>query len=238
MSTKLLEIKKVLNEFNGFMNRVSRVYSCITGVDKYELFGEANTALLKAVTDFDKTRSDSFGTYAKYIIVDALNEYIRQNKVIVSIPRYIARANLIIGRIKKLVEYNDAKFYALYTEKDTPTSTELKHQLKLLKNAAERAKTTIPGLVERSEFLPTTTDSNSCMFTEVYNESDVQKKMLAKLFVQQVCENLNKTERIVVDHLMEGMSINEISTVLDIPYNRVSKIVVEIRKKVLTLLED
>jgi RNA polymerase sigma factor (sigma-70 family) len=233
----VLETKKVLEKFNGFMNRVSRVYSCITGVDKYELFGEANTALLKAVSDFDNTRSTSFATYAKYIIVDAMNEYIRQNKVIVSIPKYISRANLIINRIKKLVDYNDDAFFALYTGLDTPHSEEIKHQLKLLENAAMRAKTTVPALVERAEFLPATTDG-AYVLDEVYNENDVQKKLMAKLFVHQIRQSLTEDELLVADSLMAGMSAFEVSKTLNIPYSRVNKIITLIREKVLNLLED
>ena len=237
MIANVLETKKVLKKFNGFMNRVSRVYSCITGVDKYELFGEANTALLKAVSDFDSTRSTSFATYAKYIIVDAMNEYIRQNKVIVSIPKYISRANLIINRIKKLVDYNDDAFFALYTGADTPQSEEIRHQLKLLENAATRAKITVPALVERAEFLPATTDG-AYILDEVYNETDIQKKLMAKLFVHQIRQNLTENELLIVDHLMDGMSILEISKKLDMPYSKVNKTITLIREKVLTLLKD
>ena len=100
----LKDIRKILSKFNKFMNRISSAYSCITNIDKHELFGEANVALIKSLNDFDNTRSISFDTYAKYIIVDALNEYVRQNKVIVSVPKYIARANQIINRIKKLID--------------------------------------------------------------------------------------------------------------------------------------
>lgn len=237
MDTNLLETKKILSNFNSFMNRIAQVYSNITGMDKYELFGEANVALIKAIKDFDSMRSSSFNTYAKFLIADALNEYIRQNKIIVSIPKYISRANLIINRIKKLVNYNEAVFYALYTGEILPDTEELKHQLILLDNAAKRAKTTIVSLVDRAEFLPSVIDTRY-INNEICNDEEIQNKLLLKLIVKQAYQQMSNDEKLITEHIMSGMSLNEISETLPLPYSRVNKIFYSIRSRVLALLKD
>src|SRR6056297_583566 len=109
----IIKTKELLGAFSDFINKITWSYFNMTGVDRAELFGEANLALLKAWDDFDELRGSSFKSYAKFIIVDALNEYIRSNKIVVSIPKYIARANQIINRFKKLLDYDDVRFHAI-----------------------------------------------------------------------------------------------------------------------------
>ena len=236
--TNVAKTKKILADFSGFMNRISSVYSTITGVDKYELFGEANIALIRATNDFNATRSSSFGAYAKYIVVDALNEYVRQNKVIVPIPRYIARANQIINRIKKLIDYNDTIFYGLCTGTIDVYTDEIEEELTLLNKAAERAKTTVASLVERAEFLPTIAEDAASMADEVPDETDEHKKLIASLFVNQIKQNLVGDELVIVDYLMDGLPVSDISKHMKISDNVVRKKIKTIRKKVLKLLND
>lgn len=232
----LKDIKELLSRFNKFMNRISNVYSFITGVDKYELFGEANVALIKSLNDFDNTRSNSFDSYAKYIIADALNEYVRQNKVIISIPRYIARANQIINRIKKLINYNDEMFYLLYSGNIISNNKDVCNELKILKNAAERAKISIEDLVTRAEFLPSVSEEIEILDNEI-TVDDEQKKLLTKLFVDQVKQNLTKEELLVANYLMDGLNANAISILMNLKYKDITKTITSIRKKILMLLK-
>lgn len=236
--TSIIETQNILANFSKFINKISGTYSTITGVDKFELFGEANIALIRAIKDFNAARSTSFDSYAKYIIVDALNEYVRQNKIIVPIPKYIARANQIINRIKKLINYNEDLFYELYTGKAEIYTEEIAEELKLLTNAAERAKTTVESLVERAEFLPTITEDGVYIADEVSNGTDEQKKLIAKLFVHQIQQKLSGNEAVVADCLMDGLSIKAISKKMKISDSRVKTIIKSIRRKVLKLLDD
>jgi RNA polymerase sigma factor (sigma-70 family) len=236
MTEKIKETKELLSKFSKFINRVATSYSKLTGVDKYELFGEGNVALVKAMNDFNTARTISFDSYAKYIIVDALNEYVRKNKAIVSIPRYVARANQIINRIKSLLDYDDGVFYLAYKGVYVEDNKELEEELQLLKNAASRAKVTVEDLVDRAEFLPYVSDEPVVETADTV--VDEQKKMLAKLFVRQIRQQLTKEELNVADCLMEGLSVNAISDILHISNRQVKKIIKGMRSKVLTLLDD
>lgn len=233
----VLATKELLSKFSGFINRITTSYNVLTGIDKSEFFGEANLALLKAYRDFDSHRSESFPAYAKFIVVDALNEYIRQNKVIITIPRYVARANRIILRIKKALNYDEELFALVLSNKcKNDISEEVKKDLVLLKAAADRAGTSFKELVARSEFLPLGSPEVD-VTEEVFSKEDEHARIMVKMLVDQIREHLTEEELIITDYLMEGLNPNNISKKLGVSHNWVTKRIKNIRVKVLKLLE-
>ncbi len=240
MSTKrdydmeVIELKEVLAKLTPFMNKVSKTYSKTTGIDKKELFGEANIALVKAKKDFDSLRGKSFNAYAKYIIVDALNEYVRKNKSLISIPRYIHRANGIIKRIKKMIDQDDELFQKLISGEVVLDNPDINKQLTFLARAAKRAGITIKQMVDRSEFLPTPIDKKESFEVSTENE---QQKLIMKIFIKQVQKGFTKEERTVANYLMDDVSVRNISKKEGIPVKEIKRIMVNIKKKMLKSLE-
>jgi DNA-directed RNA polymerase specialized sigma subunit len=230
--------KELLSAFSGFINTITWSYFNLTGVDRAELFGEANVALLKACDDFDALRGKSFESYAKFIIVDALNEYIRSNKVVVAIPKYIARSNQIIKRLKKLLDYDDVQFQAIVNE-DIPISNlenQVADELRLLQSAADRASTSIKDLVSRAEFLPKDSSEDAILDIPIYGNNK-EKEILTKLLVEQIQAVLTKDELLVSEMLMDGGNANSIKTELGKSYKWAVNRINSIRKKCLKLLD-
>lgn len=230
--------KELLSEFSGFINAITWSYFNLTGVDRAELFGEANVALLKACDDFDALRGTSFEAYAKFIIVDALNEYIRSNKVAVSVPRYIARANQIIKRFKKKLNYDDDQFHAIINGviPDTGLEDSVVTELRLLHAAAIRAGTSIEDLVSRAEFLPKASSEEAILDLPI-NDNNKEKEILTKLLVEQIQSILTEDELLVSKMLMDGGNTNSIKNELGKSYKWVVNRISSIRKKCLKLLD-
>lgn len=234
----ITKTKELLSDFSSFINTLTWSYYNLTGVDRTELFGEANVALLKACDDFDALKGDSFDSYAKFIIADALNEYIRANKVVVSIPRYIARANQIIKRMKETLNNDDAQFHAIINGKVDVDSLESSviEELTLLEAAAARAKTTVVDLVDRSEFLPRD-NVDTTVIEEVITDNFKERELLTKLLVKQIQSFLTEDELLISNLLMEGENANSISTKLNKSYKWVTNRIKSIRIKAVKSLD-
>ena len=235
----VIKTKELLGAFSNFINKITRSYFIITGMDHTELFGEANLALLKACNDFDELRGSSFESYAKFIIVDALNEYIRSNKVVVSIPKYIARANQIINRFKKLLDYDDAHFHAIIDGIVPVESLEdaVVSELRLLQAAAVRAGTSTENLVHRAEFLPQGCIDLSIIEETVIDTNCKEKDILTKLLVEQIQTKLTADELLVSNMLMDGENTNSISIKLNKSYKWVANRINSIRLKTMKCLD-
>lgn len=238
MCKNITKTKELLKEFSGFINAITWSYFNITGVDRAELFGEANVALLKACDDFNALRGGSFTAYAKFIIVDALNEYIRVNKISVSIPRYISRANLIINRLKKALN-NEEDLFSAVINGDTPVEEledKVVDELILLQSAAKRAGTSVVELVSRSEFLPSN-NVDPIVIEEVITDDCKEKEILTKLLVKQIQSFLTEDELLISNLLMEGENANSISTKLNKSYKWVKNRIKSIRIKAVKYLD-
>lgn len=232
----VIKTKELLGAFSDFINKITWSYFNITGVDRAELFGEANLALLKACGDFDELRGSSFESYAKFIIVDALNEYIRSNKVVVSIPKYIARANQIINRFKKLLDYDDVRFHAIICGNIPTGSLEeaVVSELQLLKSAAIRAGTSVEHLIQRAEFLP----QDVTVIEEAFIDNECkEKEIITKLLVEKIQSILTEDELLVSNMLMDGENTNSISIKLNKSYKWVANRISSIRSKTIKCLD-
>lgn len=130
------------NNFSTLLNQLAASYAVTTGLDKHDLFGEALIGLARASRDFDPDRGD-FRSYALRRMKNALNEFVRDAKVVVEVPRYISDAH-------KCIEEGD-------TEK--------------LEALAERHDTTVEVLHKRATYLPSNIQYHDNLEIDFHGES-------------------------------------------------------------------
>ncbi len=212
LGNSIKEAEELLKEFSMYINNVTRAYSEVTKIDRGDLFGEAVIALGQAKRDFDSEKGWNFAPFAKFIIIDAMNEYVRKNKAIVSVPAYIDKAHKIIARIKSSIfNYTDSLEDILidskFDEFKIPESIKaaVLHDKELLSRAAKRSTITLEKLIARAEFLPLTLHENN---SEKMDNGE--GSILAKLLVGKILPLLNTDETEVARLIMRGKNKSEI----------------------------
>jgi len=232
------EAEELLMKFSGYINNVTRTYSEATGIDRGDLFGDAVIALGKAKKDFNPEKGGKFAPFAKFIIVDTLNECVRQNKAAVTTPVYINKAHKIIIRIKSLISnYTDVFEDILLDEEfdkfNIPTSVKITilYNKELLNKAANRANITLVELINRAEFLPLMIPED-----DIKKVNDNEKTIFTKLIVTEIFAILNKNETIVAELIMNDKNISDICKILNKSTDWVKNRIKHIKNKTTRLL--
>lgn len=213
-------------QFEQFLHIISSSYSANTGIDPSEMFGSAIDGLARAVRDYDPDRgSGSFRTYATFRIRTALNDCIRRNNSIVTIPEYIRVAHVYITNIKTILE--------LYGESSENMSFSLRHQtfenigkinkvdsvrldkeLAKLQKLAKNQKVPYSNLIERSEFVPIDAYLHDDLSQAEMYEAE-RRRMAAALMVSKLQEKMSPEELFVANGIISGKSYGEIGRTHD-----------------------
>ncbi len=232
------EASALLNQFEPYINSVASTYSSATNIEKSDYFIEGVEALAKANKDFNPDKGLEFAPYAKFIIVDAMNEFLRKNRAVVQVPAYINKVNKIIYRIKKALNGNENDWFEIVFKGKgvIPKNREetLNHDKKLFKNAAVRAKITCKQLADRAEFLPTTPEL-SVVDNNISDEMD-HDKLMARILVDKVMPKLNSEERIIAELIMLDLNNSEIAKLIKKSDVFVASKLKNIRKKTLKMI--
>lgn len=234
LGSTIEEAQDTFNAFKSYINNISIAYSgLVQNISKDDLFSECVFALAKAKKDFDSKRSSDFKAYAKYIIVDALREYIRKNRAIVQVPSYINKANITIVKLKKLLN-NSSLWYDLVFNREDVTE-EIDHHKKILLSAAKRAKITSEQLVERAEFLPVVnTEEQTIDGSE--SPYDETESILAKVVVDKIFTSLSEDEKVVAELTMQDLNKTEIAKTIGRSIQFVDDKLKAIKSKVLEMI--
>jgi len=229
LGATLEDAEKTFREFSVYINRLARFYSTISGIDRTEFFGEGVIALGKAKRDYNK-RLGEFSSYAKYIMSDAMNEYVRKNRTPIKIPSYVYKANKIVNRIKKDIEVykdfisTDDVLYSDITDSEIHEViiSKVNKNKNLLISAAKRASISYDELVDRARQLPLVIKLDVVEF-EVVNVDDTYTSLPIKLFVKEIMTFLPKGAQTVAKLIMEDKDKSEISKITQKPCYWVNK---------------
>lgn len=206
------EAEAIYKRFEKKLNSFAHSYSAATGVERAELFREGLIGLARAHRDWNPDRSESFDTYANFIIKDALNECVRKNAAVTSIPAYVKKANSNLNEIKRIAERNEVNWQVVVIDQELPISlpqndavrsTEL--VLNLIK-AAKRSKVEYEKFIKRIELLPTNIQYEE--YEEAHNEEN--DRLEAAIVVAKLKEHMSKTEEIICDGIMADKTYEQI----------------------------
>jgi RNA polymerase sigma factor (sigma-70 family) len=187
------EAEELHKEFSGLLNKYAFDYAASTeGVERSDLFGEALIGLARAKRDFDPSRSSNFNGFVIRKVKDALNEFIKNNRSIVPIPRYIKDTNRNI----KALEFA------------TPELS--KKIIKNIQNAAKRAGISPEELIERAASLPENTAFDEYVESHTTVQKEDESKLNNMLLVLKLKKHMTDTERKICDFIMEGMTYENI----------------------------
>ena len=258
-----IEAEKLYSKFSNLLNSISYTYSTISGIPKSDLFGEALLGLARANRDWSATYDSNFKTYAIFRIKDVLNEYIRCNAQIVTIPSYIKKANILLNKIKRLLkkfEVSSDDIYKIITavkleidpddihkvvitvsikNMNIPNKQKrvCKKMLETLAAASIRAKVDYPKFIERVECLPI--DITIDHQTEPKFQKFTDEELNAAILVEKLKKYMNKNEITICNGIMIGLTYKEIG-IKFVPSRSnawVAKQVKNLRKKLLTKIK-
>jgi len=227
----------LLAKFNDYINKMSGIYAASTNIEKGEFFGEAVLALGKATIEFDTTKSMKFTPFAKFLILDAMNECAKANKTLLHIPSYIHKAHSILNRIESNIsgytkDLDTVLFDPIFRQVELPTEINkiVNNDITLLTRAAKRASITLKQLVERALVLPmiSTYEINNSYIEEDTN----QDTLIAKIIVEKIKLLLNEDELAVATLIMQDESKKSMCIILNRSIHWINNRIVSIRKKV------
>lgn len=236
LGNNLKEAEELLAEFSAYINKMAGIYAAATNIDKGEFFGEAVLALGKAKAEFDPIKGGEFTPFANFLILDAMNECVKINRISVHIPSYVDKSHNIINRIKtsifKYTEDLDAVLTDEVFRKSTlpvDTDQEVSSDIILLERAAKRASITFKQLVERALVLPMIVTKAS---DELAGEDTTQDALIAKLVVEKIKLLLDDEELAVADLIMQDKTKEEMCGILGHTNLWINNRVDSIRRKV------
>jgi hypothetical protein len=258
-----IEAEKLYIKFSNLLNSISYTYSIISGIPKSDLFGEALLGLARANRDWSAIYDNRFKTYVIFRIKDVLNEYIRRNAQIVTIPSYIKKASILLNKIKKLLkkfEVDPDDVYKIITTVKAeidPNNTRkvvvivntkninipngqkriCKKMLETIAAAAIRAKVSYTKFIERIEYLPTNTIIDNQ--TEPRFQKCIDEELNAAILVEKLKKYMNKSEIAICNGIMIGLTYKEIG-IKFVPSRSdawVANQIRKLRKKLLTKIK-
>lgn len=232
------EAEHIYAQFEGIINKLAYSYSKKTNIDRSDLFGEALIGLARAYRDWDPNRSNNFKTFAIFIIKDTLNEYVRNNISLVSIPSYVKKANNNLTELIHICNNYDIDWKSIVIDLEkipeyfkNDDIDRCNFLLSNLINAAERAKTPFNDFIHRIEVLP----SNN-LVTEQMDSTDCDRnseKMEAVIVVEQLKKHMDEVELCICEGIMAGKSFDEIGSGLGKSKAWISNKIKSLREKVL-----
>jgi RNA polymerase sigma factor (sigma-70 family) len=236
------EAENIYNQFEKTLNHFAYSYSISTNINKSDLFGEALIGLARAYRDWDPSRSDNFEVYAKFVIRDTLNEFVRSNSAIISVPAYIKKAHSNLKRVKAICEEHNIDWVAFVIDQQIPNDMHMESALKCSKLvgniilAAERAKVDYVKFVERIEFVPEDIEYVEQIPHEVHKRDS--ETLEAAIIVEKLKEYMTEQELLICEGIMLDKSFDEIGVSLGKSKSWVSGKLKALKERILSMMEE
>jgi len=237
LGDNLKDAEELLAKFSVYINKMAGIYAASTSIDKGEFFGEAVLALGKARAEFDPIRSGDFIPFAKFLILDAMNECVKINKTLLHIPSYIDKSHNILNRIKSSIfKYTDDLDTVLtdgiFRRNILPKiiNDNVSNDITLLKRAAKRASITFKQLVERVLVVPMLAAVEDDI--ELIEDNTSQDTLIAKLLVDKIKLLLDEEELAIAELIMQDRTKVEMCSILGHTNLWVNNRIESIRRKV------
>jgi RNA polymerase sigma factor (sigma-70 family) len=237
-----VEAEHIYNRFERVLNSFAYSYSISTGISKADLFGEALIGLARAYRDWDPNRSDNFEVYAKFVIRDTLNEFVRGNSAIISVPAYIKKAHSNLKRVKSICEEHNIDWEAFVIDQQVPNDMHIESASKCSKLvgniilAAERAKVDYVKFIERIELIPEDIEYVEQIPHEVHKRDS--EMIEAAIVVDKLKEYMTEQELLICEGIMLDKSFDEIGISLGKSKSWVSGKLKALKKRILSMMND
>lgn len=224
------EAEETYFRFADRLSAIAGSYSNWTGLDRGDLFGAGLTGLARAVRDFDPSRSDKFDPFATRKIKNALNEFCRVYKGVITVPVYIRAAHGHIRIIKGLLEgyaidpvdiseslSRGSIVSNIYlADRDLEVINE---QFEKLRNVSKSFNIKYDALVSQAEYIPTEVQFDERMSQEEIHERN-NRLIAAALMVSKLKDHMTDVELFVAEGIMEGKTYDEIGAEMDPPVTK------------------
>jgi len=236
------EAESLYIRFEKILNAFAYSYSVSTNLQKGDLFGEALIGLARAYRDWDPSRSDNFEVYAKFVIRDTLNEFVKDNSSIITVPSYIKKANSNLEKIKSLCKNYGVSWKHYVIDMNAPPEMNSDDAIKYSKmigyiaDAANRAKVSYVKFVERIEFLPENTEYVDQTPLEIYKRNS--EVLEASIIVGKLKEYMTDQELLICDGIMQDKSLEEIGGDIGKSKSWVSDKLKKLKTKIIIMMEE
>ena len=237
-----IEAENIYKQFEKILNHFAYSYSISTGISKADLFGEALIGLARAYRDWNPDRSDNFEVYARFVIRDTLNEFVRSNSAIISVPSYIKKANSNLKRVKAVCEEHNVDWRTFVIEREVPNEMNMENALKCSKlignliSAAERAGVDYAKFVERVELVPEDMEYIDQTPPEIHKRDS--ETLEAAIIVEKLKEHMTEQELLICEGIMLDKSFDEIGADLGKSKSWVSGKLKALKKRIISMMED
>jgi RNA polymerase sigma factor (sigma-70 family) len=236
------EAENIYNKFEKILNHFAYSYSISTKINKADLFGEALIGLARAYRDWDPSRSDNFQVYAKFVIRDALNEFVRNNSAIIVVPAYIKKANSSLKKIKAICNEYDIDWQNMITNQDITNKmrsgdvSKCTNYISNIISAADRAGVDYNKFIDRIEFIPEDTEYVEQISYETHKRNS--ETMEAAIIVDKLKAHMTQQELSICEGIMLDKSLDEIGENLGKSKSWVSGKLGALKKRILSMMED
>ena len=204
----------IYNKYNKLLNVLASRYAVTTNIPKSDLFGEALIGLAKACKNWDPNRSSDFKIYAIYRIKDELNEYVRNNMTVVTIPSYIKKANSHLNEIKSICKRYDIDHAIILVDQDIPDNLREVDAIRLTNlvlfiiRAAKRACIEYNEFLTKIEILPQNMALDD--FDEDVVNSAYENRIEATLIVEKLKGMMDPITLAICEGIMADKSFDQI----------------------------
>jgi RNA polymerase sigma factor (sigma-70 family) len=236
------EAESIYARFQKMVNDFAYSYAMSTNLNRMDLFGEALIGLARAYRDWDPSRSENFGTYARFVIKDALNEFVRDNLTIVSMPAYVKKANINLKNIKSICAAYNIDWRILVIDQEIPQKLDMSDAIKCSKSvsnliqAAKRAKVDYEKFIDRVALIPEDIEYVDQTPFEVHKrESEMCE---AAMIVEKLKEHMDKYELFICTGIMEDKSFEEIGKEMKKSKSWVSGKLKNLRERIVSMMEE
>lgn len=236
------EAENIYNQFEKILNHFAYSYSISTNINKSDLFGEALIGLARAYRDWDPSRSDNFQIYAKFVIRDTLNEFVRSNSAIISVPAYIKKANSSLKRIKIICKRYDIDWQTMVINKDISNKMEsgdiskCANAIGNIISAADRAGVDYDKFIERIELVPEDIEYVEQVPYEVHKRDS--ETLEAAIIIDKLKEYMTEQERLICEGIMLDKSFEEIGKDFGKSKSWVSGKLKLFKKRIISMMEE
>lgn len=185
-----------------------------SSIDINDLISIGAEEMIKLARRYDSYINNSFWGYAKTRVYGSMLDYLRELDV-------VSRTN---RKLIKLINKEISKYFNEYEEEPSNEylANVLGEDVKRIKDA--KIAYNIYSLVPIDEQYNTISSNNII--------ENIQKDELVEL-VKKILETLSKREQTIIQlHYFEGLSLNEISDILNITSSRISQIHKKVIKKI------
>lgn len=206
------EAEKMYREFKRTIGILSENYARATGIDKWDLFGQAMFGLARAKRDFEANRSDNFKSFAIIKIKDALNEHVRSFSTTISIPMYLKKSKRHLSILKEMVSiehFTMNELVKFMESADDKIKDKIRKIVEFLRRSADRASTPFEEYIERIELLPSYVDADMSRVEE-HTHSETENRLQAVMMVEKLKQHMTDEEKKISSLVMEGMTYKEI----------------------------